>query len=314
MTDRQILVAARDRLAEQLAAWAAAHGQPAPEVTVLGGTDLLRPEPAEAARQRAGATVHLGSQAVLIGPWGGPPGTPDAPAACGSCLAMRWQRLRSRTEREALEAGSSLTAVDADWPVLTEHAVDAVWALLRAVSARTGGPLAQVSRLDLETLRVQSVPLLAEPLCPSCTSTGTPSVGEGPVLPLVSRPKPGPDDYRLRPASSYALPADALANPVCGVLGAGTWSDVTSPTTAPVAGSVFMRGYAGLTDVTWSGQANTFATSRDLAFLEGLERYAGTHRRRTAPLLTDSYRNLAGGALDPATAASTPSGPTNSTR
>ncbi len=152
---------------------------------------------------------------------------------------------------------------------------------------------------------MQTVPLLAEPLCPTCTSC-TPADGasdregaEQPVLPLVSRPKPAPDRRRLRPADGYELPEAALANPVCGVLGAGTWSDVVSPTTAPVAGSVFMRGYAGLTDVTWSGQANSFRASRSLAFLEGLERYAGTHRRSTAPMLTDSYHNLGAAALDP---------------
>lgn len=106
---------------------------------------------------------------------------------------------------------------------------------------------------------------------------------------------------RLRSASSYALPTEALANPVCGVLGAGTWLDVVSPTTAPVAGSVFMRGYAGLTDVTWSGQANSYAASRDLAFLEGLERYAGTHRRRPDPPLVAAYADLGDRALDPRT-------------
>lgn len=294
--------AARALLERRLAERAAAEDRPAPRVATLGGVDLLRPEPGEAARHRAGATVHLGSGAVLIGPWGG---SPAAPSACGCCLAMRWQRLRSRTEREALESGSALTVVDPGWPRLTEHALDAVWALHRLTDGArppgTGpdGELPQVSRLDLETLRVQTVPLLAEPLCPVCAATGAGQAGEGPVLPLVARPKPAQQEYRLRPAGGYPLPALALANPVCGVLGAGTWSDVTSPTTAPVAGSVFMRGYAGLTDVTWSGQANSFAASRDLAFLEGLERYAGTHRRRTAPPLTEAYRNLVGAALDP---------------
>ncbi|MFD5565652.1 TOMM precursor leader peptide-binding protein [Kitasatospora griseola] len=316
--------AARDRMERRLAERAAGDGHPAPAVAVLGGTDLLRPEPADAARRRARATVHLTAQTVLIGPWGGDPG-----GACGTCLAMRWQRLRSRTEREALETGRTSTLTGPGLPPLPDHAVDAVWALhlLTADAAPTALP--QVSRLDLETLRVQTFPLLAEPLCPSCADRdgvvgggedrggvvgdgedrdgvvgdgavrgGVPGA-EQPVLPLVSRPKPAPDRRRLRPADGYDLPEAALANPVCGVLGAGTWTDVVSPTTAPVAGSVFMRGYAGLTDVTWSGQANSFRASRSLAFLEGLERYAGTHRRSNTPLLTDSYRNLGAAALDP---------------
>ncbi|MBM9438591.1 YcaO-like family protein [Streptomyces bryophytorum] len=156
--------------------------------------------------------------------------------------------------------------------------------------------LPRVTRLDLETGLVSTVPLLAEPLCPHAPHGR--AAAEREAFP-VSREKPAADRYRLRAPGGYDLPAAALANPVCGVLGAGTWSDVTSPTTAPVAGSVFMRGYAGLTDVTWSGQSHSFAASRDLAFLEGLERYAGTHRRERGGIVTDSYDNLGDAALDP---------------
>ncbi|MFJ5881753.1 TOMM precursor leader peptide-binding protein [Kitasatospora cineracea] len=312
------------RMARRLAERAAADAVPAPAVAVLGGTDLLRPEPADAARHRARATVHLTAQSVLIGPWGGDLGDPGdpgepgdpgasgapAPRACGTCLAMRWQRLRSRTEREALETGRPATLAGPALPALPDHAVDAVWALHRLTTApdahRTAGP-PRVSRLDLETLQVRTVPLLAEPLCPSCAATATAAAANTTAVatdpPLLPRPRTSPGSRRLRPADAYPLPEAALANPVCGVLGAGTWTDIASPTTAPVAGSVFMRGYAGLTDVTWSGQANSFRRSRALAFLEGLERYAGTHRRDPAPPLVDSYRHLAATAgtavLDP---------------
>ncbi|MET9220183.1 TOMM precursor leader peptide-binding protein [Streptomyces sp. NPDC003300] len=342
--------AGRD-LERRLAARAARAAAPAPRTAVVGGTDVLRPEPAETAGRRARATVHLTADAVLLGPWGGSP----AEAACGTCLAIRWQRLRTRTEREALETGLARTAAGR-WPVLPDFTVDAVWALYELTLGRkagagsetgsetgagTGGhDLPRVTRYDLETGLVQTVPLLADPLCPhphgappATTAPTRPDLpapdaagldvsaadvsGTGPSGPHpsgpghflatgpeaepfpVSRHKPTPDSYRLRSPGAYALPTAALANPVCGVLGAGTWSDVTSPTTAPVAGSVFMRGYAGLTDVTWSGQANSFAHSRDLAFLEGLERYAGTHRRETGGVVTDSYDNLGDAALDP---------------
>jgi ribosomal protein S12 methylthiotransferase accessory factor len=295
-------------LERRLAGPGAGPGDPAgPTVAVIGGYDLLRPEPAERARRRAAATVHLTPDAVLIGPWGGA-GSDGAGSACGCCLAVRWQRLRTRTEREALETGRSVTAAGT-WPVLPDYAADTVralhaWALSGQARARADG-LPQVTRYDLETGRVHTVPLLAEPLCDQHQHQHQrrrpPPARE---MTLAPRPKSAPDGYRLRTPDSYALPIDALANPVCGVLGAGTWNDVTSPTTAPVAGTVFMRGYAGLTDVTWSGQANSFAASRDLAFLEGLERYAGTHRRTPGDLPVASYDSLAGrgaAALDPRT-------------
>lgn len=281
----------------------AGEGPLCPVVLPLGAADVLRgPDP----RRRA-ATVQLTARAVLIGPWGG---RPDAPLACGHCLAVRWQRLRSRSERDALETGTDTCAV-ADWPVLPDYLVDAVCQLYAAVfpaaapvtgrppGADPDAPLPRVSSVDLATLRVRTVGLLADPLCPSCAPE-LPDRPERAVPRLVAQPKPAPTAYRRVPAEALPLPAGALVNPVCGVLGAGTVQTLTSPTTAPVSGSVFVRGYAGLLDVTWSGQANSFAGSRALALLEGLERYAGTHRRRPGSPVLDSYQNLGGAALDPA--------------
>ncbi|WP_326700480.1 TOMM precursor leader peptide-binding protein [Streptomyces sp. NBC_01754] len=280
-------------------------------VVPLGATDATdalggRGAPDPWAAERPGARVHLTASAVLIGPWGGD----GTRAACGRCLAMRWQRLRSRSERDALETGGPDGPRPAgEWPPLTDYTYDTVAALCAALldGARPEPPatdpadrdLPQVTRLDLTTLQVRTYPLLADPLCPDCAPPAT--AARPRPLTLDTRPKPTPDTYRLRPASSYPIPKTALANPVCGALGGGTWLNVTSPTTAPVAGSVFVRGYAGLNDVTWSGQENAFSTSRTLAFLEGLERYAGTHRRgRTTPV-TGSFNDLGADALDPAT-------------
>ncbi|MFF9373721.1 TOMM precursor leader peptide-binding protein [Streptomyces griseoluteus] len=302
-TTMTALEAARADLHSRLAARATAAGLPTPAVSRIGDTNVL----GENWLPAGPATVHLTAQAVLLGPWGG---APAAGPACGTCLAMRRQRLRTRTEREALETGTETTAAGA-WPVLPDHTVDAVWSLHRLIASGAArhtaeGPdaeLPRVTELDLETLRVRTFPLLPEPMCPCCrpfTEEAASRADAEATLPAPAPlPKPRPDSYRLRRASDHPLPVKALANPVCGVLGGGTWVDVTSPTTAPVAGSVFMRGYAGLTDVTWSGQANSFADSRDLAFLEGLERYAGTHRRHRAPVVTASLEELGDRALDP---------------
>ncbi|MFI6691841.1 TOMM precursor leader peptide-binding protein [Streptomyces sp. NPDC050433] len=278
---------------------------PVPLVVPLGAADVLGfglPDPYAAVRPRA--NVQLTSRAVLVGPWGG-----AGQSACGQCLAMRWQRLRSRSEREALELGHEPHGA-VDWPLLTDYAVDAVWAAYLAVRTgeftppATGAPdreLPQVTRIDLGTLAAATFPLLPEPLCPSCVP-GRPDTADAARMRLTARPKPDPDGYRLRPLDSYPLPTAALANPVCGTLGSDTWINPTSTTTAPVAGTNFVRGYAGLNDVTWSGQANSYSTSRTLAYLEGLERYAGTHRRRGTTPVVDSYNNLVADAADAADA------------
>ena len=67
------------RLRELLAGPAGAG----PQVVPLGATDALGPGRDPYADRRPGALVHLARDAVLIGPWGGPP---PAERACGQCL------------------------------------------------------------------------------------------------------------------------------------------------------------------------------------------------------------------------------------
>ncbi|MCX0244039.1 TOMM precursor leader peptide-binding protein, partial [Streptomyces drozdowiczii] len=134
-------------------------------VVPVGATDATgalgdRGAPDPWAAERPDARVHLTASAVLIGPWGGDGTAP----ACGRCLAMRWQRLRSRSERDALETGGpDGPRPTGAWPLLTDHAHDAVAALCRALLDGPGaeppapGPadrlLPQVTRLDLATLQ-----------------------------------------------------------------------------------------------------------------------------------------------------------------
>jgi ribosomal protein S12 methylthiotransferase accessory factor len=262
-----------------------------PAVVGLGAADVTGdPDPV-----RRTANVHLTGGAVFVGPWG------DGPGACGHCFGVRWQRLRGRTERDALETGDGPTAVG-DWPDLPGYVVDAVWAVFRAAPPTSGGfldphsrALRRVTAVDLASLRSRTVPVLREPLCPSCSAAGEPAPWEG----LTSRPTPAPGRYRLHGVHDYRLPVGALVNPVSGVIGAGALMNPAVPTTAPVTGGVFVRGYAGLLDVAWSGHANSYADSLRLAYLEGLERYAGTHHRRAGRPLVAAYADVADRALDP---------------
>ena len=296
------LHAAAVRLQKELdIRWAArrsADGRP-PAVVTVGAVDITQiPDPA-----RRRANVHLTSGSVLLGPWGGAVGQPEA---CGQCLDIRWQRLRGRTERDALEDGSELRAVGC-WPDLPSFVVDAVWhvfcALVDAPPAAGGfldpdsAALPRVTVVELAGLRSYTAPLLPEPNCPNCAETrpDRPMPFEAPQ----SRPMPAPESYRLHGVRDYRLPIGALTNPVSGAIGAGTLMNAMLPTTAPVTGSIFNRSYAGLIDVSWSGHANSFADSRRLAYLEGLERYAGTHRRSAAATVIAAYADVADRALDP---------------
>jgi ribosomal protein S12 methylthiotransferase accessory factor len=283
--------------------WSAAPSATAgasPAVVTLGATDVTGITGITGAVDpvRRDANVHLAGGAVFIGPWGGGAG------ACGHCFGVRWQRLRGRTERDALETGAVPAAVG-DWPDLPGYLVDAVWSVFHAVAATpptTGAfldpdsaGLRRVTAVDPGTLRTRTVPVLREPLCPSCHATDGPAPWEE----LAARPKPDPRRYRTHGVHDYRLPVGALVNPVSGVIGAGALMNPAVPTTSPVTGGVFIRGYAGLLDVSWSGHATSYADSLRLAYLEGLERYAGTHHRRAGDPLVAPYADVADRAIDP---------------
>ncbi|GGM34971.1 TOMM precursor leader peptide-binding protein [Dactylosporangium sucinum] len=283
----------RDALAER----AAHRGLPAPQVATLGIEDATAV--ADGVDRRA-ATVHLTPQAVLVGPWGGPP---DG-AACGHCLAVRWQRLRPVPTRDALETGPGFESAG-EWPLLTQHLADAVWAVYAAVygagsgaAARPADGLARVTSVDVRTLVTTTVPVLADARCPACSAEHAPDRGAADPR-LRSRTKPDPNTYRLRRPAEYRLPVAALANPVCGAIGTDCVVDMSSPTTAPVLGMWRIRGRRGLADMGWSGQTNNFARSRDVGLLEGLERDAGSLPRQHVAPVVGAYRELAGDALDP---------------
>jgi ribosomal protein S12 methylthiotransferase accessory factor len=257
-----------------------------PRVVPLGAVDVTVSADDYAPSRRA-ANVHLTPDAVLVGPFGG---ASDGP--CGRCLAIRWQRLRAEPVRDALEQGGRSLAAGR-WPLLTELVVDTTWALLEALAQTPAGSVAKVARLDLGTLRARTVELLTEPTCPAHGRQVSPT------LRLRTRPKAATNGYRFRAPDAYGLPPQALVNPVCGVLGPTTVQDVTAPTTAAVSGRYFERGRDGLNEIGWSGKADSFAASRDLAFLEGLERYAGTRPRGRPEIVVDSLANLGETALDP---------------
>lgn len=273
-------------------------------VAVLGRTDtaVSVPEPL-----RADALVHLTGDAVLIGPWGD-----SADPGCGQCLGIRWQRLRTRSEREALEHGRDPEPIGR-WPVLPAFVLDLVQAHLDQLHAGAripyGSPwatqwrtapddnLMQVTRIELDTLRTRTFALLREPSCPTCGPSR--SEEEAAVVGTSSRPKQHAEDARARTLAQVPLPFNALANPVAGALGPGTWLNHLSPTTAPVASGVFVRGYAGLVDVTFSGQGEGYGRSRELAFLEGLERYAGTHQRHAGDVVHATWAQVRSHAIHP---------------
>jgi ribosomal protein S12 methylthiotransferase accessory factor len=269
-------------------------------VAPLGVRDELAVRDTEA--DGRSTQVFLYGHYAVVGPMSVAGG---AAPACERCLARRWQAVRMTGLRDALELGGETHAVGRS-PYPTPFAADAVAALIRAHTARTGGPakaaphLAEVYHIDLETLRVHALPLVPDAECPRC-GRRTPDSADGAAMTLGSSAKPAPDTFRLHGIDEYDLNVTAFANPVCGALGAALMPDLTSTSTAPVLGSFTMRAGRYLRETLYGGHANSYAHSAKVAILEGLERAAGLRARGRSATVVASLSSLGTRALDPRT-------------
>ncbi|MEU1811870.1 TOMM precursor leader peptide-binding protein [Micromonospora aurantiaca (nom. illeg.)] len=265
------------------------------EVLALG----VRDELSAPARPARATRVLLYGQLALIGP------LPPA-AACPTCLARRWQAVRHRDLRDAVELGGDTVAAG-PWPYATPFVADFLHALIEAHRAAPDGPgrpgttgqrTDTVLQVDVCTLRVHRAPLLPDPDCPSCGG----SVADAPELAtiaLAATPKVAPGAFRSRDLDDYPLEVEAFANPVCGALGATLWQDVTSLSTSPAIGSFTLRSGRYLRETLYGGHADGYRRSARIAVLEGLERAAGLRPRGKRTAVTATLRELGADALDP---------------
>ncbi|WP_406070689.1 TOMM precursor leader peptide-binding protein [Micromonospora sp. NBC_01638] len=268
------------------------------EVVALG----VRDELSATARPAGTPRVLLYGQLALLGPM--PP-----TAACPTCLARRWQAVRHRDLRDAVELGGDTVAAG-PWPYATPFVADFLHALIeayRAAGAAPHGPGApnaaaggagMVLQVDLSTLRVHRAALLPDPECPSCGGR----VADEPELATIelsATPKSAPGTFRSRDLDDYPLNVEAFANPVCGALGATLWQDVTSLSTSPAVGSFTLRSGRYLRETLYGGHADGYRRSARIAVLEGLERAAGLRPRGKRTAVTATLRELGGDALDP---------------
>ncbi|MCX0244032.1 TOMM precursor leader peptide-binding protein [Streptomyces drozdowiczii] len=283
--------ALRDALGEGGAA-------PAVSVARLGVRDAYARTGApveDAPADSAAVPVHLYGRQVLIGPWP----ARDGRAGCGTCLARRWQGVRSVALREGLELGNGTRAAG-DWPYGTPFAVTAVAALVAGLAGAepAPGPYPRVHLLDLDAMTVRSHPLVPDPECPGCA---TPRADTAEAAALTLRPAPPyrPGVFRVRRVEDYRLPEDAFVNPHWGALGSSVTCDVASTTTSATVGCFSTRSGDYLRETFWGGHADTYAHSRSIGVLEALERYAGMRARARTTRLTASLDELGPDAVDP---------------
>ncbi len=245
---------------------------------------------------RSGVTVpiRLLETSVVIGP----PWTAGDEGPCPDCLDIRWLEARLETERNLLETGAEAVQFGA-FPLLTEFALDVVAALLTlrpTPESRSG--LGEVITLDLASLSVERHGLLRHSSC-KCFSRAADSP-EAAQLVLVPR-LTAASGNRLKSLDELRLPVSALLNPVCGVLGSTGLPDHTASATAPVTGHFIGRSTFGLHWIWWSGHAESYAKSKLVGLVEGLERYAGQQPRERGVAVVAPASQLTDDYLDPMT-------------
>ncbi|MDN5765816.1 MAG: TOMM precursor leader peptide-binding protein [Humibacillus sp.] len=259
----------------------------------------------ESGDDRGGARVHVGPTSVLVGPWT----TSPTLEVCGACVHARWLRVRSTSERSLRAAiapmvgsGDGSGAGGRVWPMQIAFVVDAAEMLLRSVQDETDPPqsppapdgCAYLTAIDVDTLHTQTTLVEREPLCPVCSTW----VPDTPPLTTIHR-RPTPGGSRVAPVEDYELSESALINVQAGVLGSTATEDVGSPTIAPVFGRFDSRAARGSSELTWSGQTVSYARSRLVGLLEGLERYGGSVRRRPVRPVMAPFTEVASEAIDP---------------
>ncbi|MBB5121887.1 ribosomal protein S12 methylthiotransferase accessory factor [Streptomyces eurocidicus] len=298
-----------ERVCRDLAALLRDSGSGPVEVTALGFRDGLAQGPSSGPSSSHSPVprVQLYGHHALVGPLPRAGGEGDAARPCPRCLARRWQSVRGRALRDALELGSGTRAAGVP-PYALPFLADTIAALLTAhrereagrareasttagdeAAAGTGGtrdtgtagadgPFPAVHLVDLETLRVSRHPLVPDAECPDC-GRGVPDDARTATLTLRPAPEHRPGSFRVRGIGAYDLPTEAFANPLCGALGPGVVHDVASATTSATVGCFELRSGEYLRETFWGGHADSYADSARIGVLEGLERAAGMRAR-----------------------------------
>jgi ribosomal protein S12 methylthiotransferase accessory factor len=280
------------------AALSAHHGAPSavPLATPVSALPLgLRDElsvgpdePPGGGASASGAGVYVYGHHALVGPFGGAGGG----AACGRCLVRRWQAVRTRGLRDALETGTATRAAGtAPWAV--PFVADALAAVLAARRTPPGGgrfPYAYL--VDLETLAVTPFRYVPDAECPVCGDRPADSEVDA-RLDVPSSPKRAPDAFRVRPADAYDVPLDPFVNPAAGMLGPSVVPDLASASTSSAIGSFLLRSGDYLRECFWGGHTARYRSSVRVGLLEGLERFAGMRPRGRRTDLTAAYDELA---------------------
>ncbi|SDJ22325.1 TOMM precursor leader peptide-binding protein [Nonomuraea jiangxiensis] len=227
--------------------------------------------------------VEENDQGLWIGPAtrGGRPGCPECVRRRN--LAMRTATGASQSRPRPRPAlGLALLTV-------------AALAETRLSSLRLGAVPDDLLRLDPDTLEISRHSLLPDPTCPLCG--GLPAdTPQAAAITLISRPKPGVETFRARAVDGAEL-RRRYVDDHHGVIGRPRVDELVAFPTSGAPVGVPGRPTAEM----GYGRALDHGSAELVAILEALERFGGIRPGGRRTVVTASYAELAGRALDPRT-------------
>ncbi|PSL01624.1 ribosomal protein S12 methylthiotransferase accessory factor [Haloactinopolyspora alba] len=247
---------------------------PAIDVAVLGvpGHEHRVTVPVDRSPSTATVSLRRYGSAVIVA------ATPGGGGPCPRCLDRRWTVCRPMIERRIVDEPHGV--LPGEPGAVPPHVVAVAAVLVEAAATPPAGePGHPVWEIDTRTASVRRYGLLRDSSCDACAAPVA-DTSSGAEIHLRSVPALRPGATRSGRPEDLGLPMDALANPVCGMLGGPGIRAYHATATAPVSGHFEVRSKYGLHEMWWSGHAESYQRSELLGALEGLERDAGQRPRR----------------------------------
>jgi bacteriocin biosynthesis cyclodehydratase domain-containing protein len=194
--------------------------------------------------------------------------------ACAVCLDLRIMALGSPEELIAYRRGRRAIWLSKQW--LTPFATEFIFSLLAWLQDADHCE-SLCYNLHLPTLRLCRFRIERDSGCPFCATGFTAARATAPV-PLVSRFKKSPSEYRLKHVNEIALPNDSCLNPIGGMFGAKFIRRREDLFSAPAVGS-FRDANSPFQNTAWIGRKNSYRSSLTVGLLEAFERHAGLKMR-----------------------------------
>lgn len=197
----------------------------------------------------------------------------DSDVPCPECFDRRCIANLPAKVQWSVQVGNQINCSNRN--PLPSLLIDRVALVAKALLEADAGQDVPVVSINLRNGEIRRVSLIADAFC-SCANDIMPPSTKPRSIQFDTTLKAPIGRNRMRDIHDYALPMDALVNPLCGALGQSWNYGFAQSITAPVYGSYWQRGHRARPRwVGWSGLCTRGADSKLTGVLEAFERQGG---------------------------------------